>query len=284
MPTQVINDWLSELRQSLHSEPWISAAHVGVFYTAVEISTGEVGVAFTPRGLTDTVCCPKSAAGAPPAGLLVGAKAWEIAEHALAPSPLRRALGVATLNALSLAAIAHHGLPEGVMHEHLDALNAVAIGSDDKVAMVGAFVPFIKKLKGKVAKLFVIDKHPEALKPEEHAFWMSPDRAGEVLEDADVAIFSGSVLVEGGTDELLEWAKGARLKIMAGPTTPLWSRPFFRRGIAVMGGIMPTDNSMLLSIVAEGGSGYLFERAARKVCVVAPVVQRELAHASSLAR
>ena len=37
------------------------------------------------RDLSDTVCCPKTAAGAPPAGRLIGVKAWETAEYALSP-------------------------------------------------------------------------------------------------------------------------------------------------------------------------------------------------------
>jgi uncharacterized protein len=200
----------------------------GVFYTAVEISTGDVGVAFTPRDLSDTVCCPKTAAGAPPAGRLIGVKAWDTAEYSLSPSSLRRAVGIATLNALSAAAVNRYGLPEGVLQEKLDALDAAGIAPADKVVMVGAFIPFIKKLKGRVAGLRVIDKHRDALKPDEQALWMVPERAAEALKDADVAIFSGSTLVEGGIDELLSWSEAARVRVMAGPTTPLWLRPFFR--------------------------------------------------------
>jgi uncharacterized protein len=266
---QLVAAWSSDLHRACAGEPTVSDARVGVFYTTVEISTGEVGVAFTPRDLSDTVCCPKTAAGAPPAGRLAGLKAWELAEYALSPSPLRRALGVAALNALSAAAIERRGLPEeGLLRKGLDALDAIEIAPDDRVVLVGAFVPFIKKLKGRVASLKVIDKHRDALKPEEQIFWTAPDRAADALGSASVVILSGSTLVEGGIEELLSYSKAARVRVMSGPTTPLWPRPFFDRGIAILGGIRALDGTDLLAIVGQGGSGYLFERAAQKVCVI----------------
>lgn len=112
---KLVAEWPSDLRSNYTNEPLVSDVRVGVFYTAVEISTDDVGVAFTPRDLSDTVCCQKTAAGAPPEGCLIGVKAWETAEYALSPSSFRRALGIATLNALSAAAIERHGPPEGML-------------------------------------------------------------------------------------------------------------------------------------------------------------------------
>ena len=85
----LVAEWQSDLHASYNYEPTVTNVRIGVFYTAVEISTGDVGVAFTPRDLSDTVRCPKTAAGAPPAGRLIGISAWEMAKYALAPSPLR---------------------------------------------------------------------------------------------------------------------------------------------------------------------------------------------------
>lgn len=278
---ELVAEWLSDLRRDFTDEPLVSDTRVGVFYTAVEISTGDVGVAFTPRDLSDTVCCPKTAAGAPPAGRLIGVRAWETAEYALSPSALRRALGIATLNALSAAAINRFGLPGGIMREKLDALDAAGIADDDEVVMVGAFIPFIKKLKGRVASIKVIDKHRGALKPEEQALWAPPESAAEVLKDANVVIFSGSTLVEGGIEELLSWSEAARVRVMAGPTTPLWPRPFFNRGIAVLGGIRVLNGRDVLTIVGQGGSGYFFEKAAEKACVIDPTIDSLVSYAEA---
>ncbi len=207
---ELVSEWLSDLRTHLDYEPTVTDVRVGVFYTAVEISGGEVGVTFTPRDLSDTVCCPKTAAGVPPAGRLGGVKAWELANYAMSPSPLRRAIGVVTLNALSAAAIARNGLPEGLVREDLDGLGAVEVAPDDAVVMVGAFIPFIKVLKGRVADRRLIDKHPGALKNDEQALWVSPERAPQVLQKASVVILSGSTLVEGGAEEPLNWSKALK--------------------------------------------------------------------------
>jgi uncharacterized protein (DUF4213/DUF364 family) len=246
----VVAEWLANLRLNFSDEPLVSDV----------------------RDLNDTVCCPKTAAGAPPAGRLVGIKAWDAAEYALSPSALRRALGIATLNALSAAAIERHGLPKGTLREKLDALDAAAVAPDDEVVMVGAFVPFIKRLKGRVAGLRVIDKHRDALKPEEQALWTPPGRTSEALKNASVVILSGSALVEGGVEELLRASESARVRVMAGPTTPLWPQPFFECGVVILGGIRAINGRELLTIVGQGGSGYFFERAAQKVCLIHPSI------------
>jgi uncharacterized protein len=268
----LVAEWLSDLRTNLNDDLTVTDVRVGVFYTAVEISIGEVGVAFTPRDLSDTVCCPKTAA-APPAGRLGGVGAWELADYTISPSPLRRAVGVATLNALSAAAIARHGLPEGLLREGLDALMALELAPEDAVVMVGAFIPFIKALKGRVTDLRVIDKHPGALKSDEQTLWVPPERAPEVLHKASVVILSGSTLVEGGAEELLDLSKAARVRVMAGPTTPLWPKPFFSRGIDILAGIKVLNGRDMLTIVGQGGSGYFFEKAALKACVMKPSAQ-----------
>jgi len=169
---KAVEAWLEDLRLDLKGESLaVSEVRMGIFYTAVQLSSGHVGVAFTPRDLADTVCCPRSAAAAPPAGRMAGQDAWALARWALAPAPLRRAVGVAALNALSALAMQRYGVPGGRMIEGVDALEAADVRAGDRVAMVGAFAPFIKALNGRVAGLQVVDKHPEALKPHEVPFW-----------------------------------------------------------------------------------------------------------------
>lgn len=265
----VIEAWMTDLGRVLNDEPLaISEVRIGVFFTAAELSTGHIGVAFTPRDLTDTVCCPRSAAEAPSAGRLAGQGAWALAENALSTAPLRRAVGVASLNALSALAIERHCVPGGRLLPGADALEAAGVRPEDRVAMVGAFPPYIKRLKNRVAALWVVDKHQEAMKPDELSFWRPPDEASTVLSQATVAVISGSALVEGGIDDLLDAAQGARRVVLAGPTASPWPPPFFERGVDVLGGIRVRDARKLLQVVGEGGSGYFFETVAEKFCAV----------------
>ncbi len=261
--------WIADLRRVLEATPVsVSDVRIGVFYTAAQLSSGYAGAAFTPRGMTDTVCCPKSASVAPPAGRLAGRDAWNLAKYALSSVALRRAVGVAVLNALSAMAMAEHGVPGGRLVPGMDALEGAAVSADDRVAMVGGFIPFIKALKGRVQALWVVDKHPEALKEDELPFWRPPEQVAETLSQASVVLITGSALVEGGIDELLQSARNARCVILAGPTASPWATPFFERGVDVLGGIRVLDGPKLLQVVSEGGSGYFFENGAEKVCII----------------
>jgi uncharacterized protein (DUF4213/DUF364 family) len=216
---QMVEAWWKDMHEVLHGEPLqVSDLRVGVFYTAAQLSSGHVGVAFTPRELQEAVCCPRSAAAAPAAGRLAGQDAWELARYAFAPVPLRRAVGVAVLNALSALAMARYGVPGGRLIAGMDALEAAGVDTGDRVALVGAFVPFIKALKARVTDLWVVDKHREALKADELAFWRAPAHAPEVLGQADVVLITGSALVEGSLEALLAAARKARTVVLAGPT------------------------------------------------------------------
>ena len=97
----------------------------------------------------DAVCCPRSAASAPPAGRFSGRDAWELANDATSPVLLRRAVGAAALNSLSCLAVDRWGTPGGTLLSGLDALEAADIQPGDRVALVGAFAPFVRVLKGR---------------------------------------------------------------------------------------------------------------------------------------
>lgn len=69
----LLEDLIASLERGLDQRPLtVTQVCIGVFYTAVQLSSGQVGVAFTPRDMEDTVCCPRSAAELPEAGQLSG--------------------------------------------------------------------------------------------------------------------------------------------------------------------------------------------------------------------
>src|SRR3989304_6290856 len=88
-----------------------------------------------------------------------------------------------------------------------------------------------------------------------------------VLGAASVVVIAGSALGEGGLDALLAAAASARSVVLAGPTASAWPRPFFERGVHVMGGIRVLDGRALLQVVSEGGSGCFFAGMRGKGCV-----------------
>jgi uncharacterized protein (DUF4213/DUF364 family) len=205
MPFQdILQAWTRDLRDALDRESLtVSDVRIGVVYTAAQLSEGSVGLAFTPRGMNETVCCPHPTAEVLSAGRLAGQNAWVLAESGQSAEALRRAVGVATLNALSALTLARRGLEDGRLLIGADALEAAEVRPEDRVAMVGAFSPFLKVLKERVRALWVIEKHLQLLKPDEKHFWCPPEEASSVLREATVVILTGSTLVEGGTEEFL---------------------------------------------------------------------------------
>ena len=85
-------------------------------------------------------------------------------------------------------------------------------------------------------------------------------------------IISGSALVEGGLDGLLEAAARARRVVLAGPTASPWPPTFFARGVDVIGGVRITAGEKAMQVVSEGGSGYvLFSDVGEKVTITRAV-------------
>jgi uncharacterized protein (DUF4213/DUF364 family) len=246
---------VDELIQVLESkldrrDSTVDRVAIGVFYTAVKLDTGQAGVAFTPvREIPEAVCCPRSASRMPAAGKLAGQSAWGLLADARDASPL---------NALTALAVEEHGLDGYRLLKGADALDVTEVGLDDEVALVGAFVPFIKKLKGQVGCLWVLEKNPQALKADEMAFYRPPEEADEVLGSADVVVISGSAIVHHSLDSLLTLCSSAREVIVAGPTASMYPDPLFARGVTLLGGIAIHDGDEMVRLVSEGGSGYFF--------------------------
>jgi len=246
----------------------VADVRIGVFYTAAKLDTGDAGVAFTPRDLADTVCCPRSAAKMSASGKLKGKKALDLMKLANNENSMQRSVGIAVLNALSALLMREDGIQGARVKKGADALDVIKIKTTDKFVMVGAFVPFIKKLKGRSNELLIIDKHPQALKEDERHLWRSPSSVPEIMGGADIVIITGSSMVEGGLDELLSASTKAREIILAGPTASTWPEPFFKRGVTVMAGISINQPDKLMQVVSEGGSGYFFTGPSRKIAII----------------
>jgi uncharacterized protein len=80
----------------------VERAAVGLFFTGVKLSTGAAAACATPlRSIPEAVCCPSSAMAMPFPGKLRGRAVRELLKETGATSGIRRAVGVATLNALA---------------------------------------------------------------------------------------------------------------------------------------------------------------------------------------
>src|SRR5690606_15505237 len=80
----------------------VSRATLGLFFIGVTLETGHTGLCATPlKEIPEAVCCPSSAMSMPFPGKLARMGALRLAQEAVSQTGLRRALGIAAMNALA---------------------------------------------------------------------------------------------------------------------------------------------------------------------------------------
>jgi uncharacterized protein (DUF4213/DUF364 family) len=245
----------------------VERAAIGLFFTGVKLSTGAAGACATPlRSIPEAVCCPSSAMAMPFPGKLRGRPARELLKETGAASGIRRAVGVAAMNALADMCWERRPRQDVELRAGVDAYDAAEIRPDDTVVVVGAFVPFLKSLKRARQRFTVLEMDPATLKPDELPYFRPADEAAEVLPSADVVLITGTTLVNDTLERLLASCRPDARVAIVGPTVSLLPDAFLRRGVDVLGSIRVTAPDAFLDVLAEGGSGYhFFGRSAEKV-------------------
>jgi uncharacterized protein (DUF4213/DUF364 family) len=243
---------------------------VGLFFTGVKLDNGVAGACATPLAtLSHTVCCPSSALAMPFPGKLKGRPAGELAREALAGHGIRRAVGVAAINALADCCSRRRPHPGMALLAGVDAFDAAEIRLGDKVVVVGAFVPFLRELKRRGQSFVVLEQDPATLKPDELPFFRPAAEAAQIVPQADVVLITGSTLVNATLEDLLALASSEARVVVVGPTVGMLPDAFLARGADVLGSIRIREPDAFLDILAEGGSGYhFFGRSAEKVVLV----------------
>jgi len=237
----------------------LERAVLGIFFTGVKLSSGAAGLCATPvKSVPEAVCCPSSAKAMPVPGRIRGRKAVEVLDDLYRPQDLRRALAIATLNALVELLWLRDGPPADAEVSTGDAFDALTMEPQDRVVLVGAFPPYMRALRKRNQPFNVLELDPATLKPDELPFYEPAERAPQVIPRADVLITTGTTLVNGSLDGLLELLRPGAQAAVIGPTATLLARPYARRGVTVVGGTRVLASDELLALLAEGGSGYHF--------------------------
>ena len=245
----------------------IERAVVGLFFTGVKLSNGVAGTSATPiKSIPEAVCCPSSAMAMPFPGKLHGRQAADLAREALSGHGIRRAIGIATVNALADLCWQRRPPPDVELHPGTDAFDATDIGHGDRVVVVGAFVPFLKELKRRGQAFLVLEQDAATLKADELPYFRPAEQAAEILPDADVVLITGSTLVNNTLEDLLALTRRDARVTVVGPTVGMLPDAFLARGADVLGCVRITDPDAFLELLAEGGSGYhFFGRSAQKL-------------------
>jgi uncharacterized protein len=248
----------------------VERAVIGLFFTGVKLSNGVAGACATPiKTIPEAVCCPTSAMAMPFPGKLRGRPALDLAKEALSGHGIRRAVGIAAMNALADTTWRRRPHPQTERRLGVDAFDATEMRPGDKVVVVGAFAPFLRELKRRRQPFLVLEQDPATLKAEELPFFRPAEQAGSVVPDADVLLITGTTLINDTLEGLLRLAKPTARVTMVGPTVSLLPDAFLRRGADILGTVRITAPDEFLEVLAEGGSGYHFlGRSAQKVVLV----------------
>lgn len=262
----------------------VERAAIGLFFTGVKLSTGHAGACATPvKEIPEAVCCPSSAMAMPFPGKLRGRRAGDLLDEAASATGIRRAIGIATLNALAEIAAQRRGHAGFKLEQERDAFDAAEVAASETVVVVGAFVPFLRELRRLGARHWVLEKDPSTLKPHEMPYFRPAEAAPSVVPEADVLIITGTTLVNDTLGELIALARPDARIVVVGPTVTMIPDAFFARRCDILGGVRVTDADAFLDILAEGGSGYhFFGRSATKVVLRRQPERRAASEAGAL--
>lgn len=257
------------LRESVHQirkyfgndldEICVERAVFGLFFTGVKLSAGQGGLCFTPlKEMPQAVCCPSSAKAMPLSGRLKGRPVQAYLDDIFGGNILRRTLGIAALNALSMAVWEKEMPVDYEILRGADAFDLLDVRQYKKTVVVGALVPMLKKLIGSGSDFRVLEQDSRTLKGRELDYYAPADQAGVYVPDADLLVITGVTILNDTLPGLLQMAKPGAAILVTGPTASMLPEPFFTRGVTMLGGIQVTKADELLDIISEGGSGYHF--------------------------
>ncbi len=245
----------------------VRRAVIGVYFTAVFLSAGTAGVCATPaKTAIHPACCPTTDDTVLPPGTLAGRPALSLLDELESPHPLRRVIGIATLNALAEACWRRHPDPAAILEVNIDAFDAAAIAPGEHVVLVGAFIPFLKALKQRRQSYTVLELTPAMLKAEELPHFRPASEAADVLPKGDVVLLTGATLLDDALENLLAHTRPGARVVVVGPTVGMLPGSLFRRNVSIAGGVRVTNPDSLLGVLAEGGSGqHFFGHSAERV-------------------
>jgi uncharacterized protein (DUF4213/DUF364 family) len=261
---------ITERPPTLLEEIWIDDLVIGIFFTGVKLSTGHAGCAFTPTGeIPEAVCCPTAAARMPQAGELDGTPVSEIIKYSLDPNVVKSAIGVATLNAVSQLILESANGKEYEMIRDQDGFNLLSIQPHETVSLIGAFGPYIRRLKMTGNPFFIIEKNPQTLRLDEMKYFKPESEMRDALEKSGVVIMTGTSIVNHTIDYILSLLRNGIRAAIIGPTASMIPDAFFKRGVHVMAGIEIQKPDTMIKILKQAGSGYhLMKECGEKIAFV----------------
>jgi len=246
-PGSRIASGITGILQERARQARVAEVRIGLGYTAVRLEDRRTGVAYTFRQEAQGGCSVFH--GLRP---LSGRLAAELLPLLESIDPIESAVGLACANALAN----HHG----AAYQHGDILEQLDLGPEDRVAMVGNFGPLIAPLQQRACSLTVFEKvkQPQGyLRPAEEAI--------DHLPRCQVALITGTSIINHTIDGLLDAARDCRVVAVVGASTPMLPEVFSSTVVSLLSGVVVEQPSEIMKVVSEGGGMRQFKGYIRKV-------------------
>ena len=157
-----------------------------------------------------------------------------------------RALGIATLNALSAPLVDwRRGDPMALLSDDVE-----------QITTVGLFRPAFRKFEDvevRVIERERIDHVPDPAGVRVRTF--TPAAVEEAMADSEVVFITGSAFIYGGVEAYVEAAPPAATVVVIGATASFWPDPLFAAGVDAVAGAIVTDVADVRTALTDGACG-----------------------------
>ncbi|MGQ9846848.1 MAG: Rossmann-like domain-containing protein [Bacteroidales bacterium] len=260
---ETIDFILKQAKQDIENYT-IDRVFIGALFTAVQLSSGYCGLAKTEftgsirhgKQSSDTTFEP---------GKYTGSSLFKLL-NTNEINGFLKTVQLAAINALSAEWLFNSNY---TIIENADPLDLINVDGK-RIAMVGAFYSYIKRLSQQNCTLKVLELDENAFDEEEKKYYVPANQSSKIFSNADIAIITGSALVNNTMDQLLSEIPLNVQIIVVGPTGGIIPKFLFDKNVSIIGATRVLNADMLFKMIAEGASGYhLFQYgAAQKICIL----------------
>jgi len=242
----LLNQRLYDLFTGRAQEVNIDVLCLGLGYTAVTLSDGGIGLAYTH--FEDKKSC-----------MLLnrhidyeGQPAVKLLEKIKSDHPVERSMALALVNALNYEEALKY--PEDKKNEMM--FDKFKIGEGTRIAMVGFIGPLVELLKQKNALVEVLDRSRSMGQKEE--FY------AKLGSWADVLILTSTSILNNTTEEVLQNVSQKVKTVMLGPSTPMVAAAFQHLPVHMLAGTVPIDKENVLKAIRHGMGTPVLQKFSRK--------------------
>ena len=241
-----LNQKLYDLFISKANEVKIEILSLGLGYTAVTLSDGGIGLAYTHfENKKSCMLLNKNID-------FEGKSADQLLEKIKSENTVERSMALALINALNYEKALL--LPEDPDNKIM--FDTLKIGKESKVAMVGFFGPLVKNFKEQNITLEILDASRNlGIKKEFY------DKLGNW---ADVLLLTSTSILNNTTEEILANVGQKVNSVMLGPSTPMVKEAFEHLPVNILAGTVPLDTAKTLKAVRHGMGTPVLHKFSRK--------------------